>query len=187
MKTKCFFILIFLSFQSLPSQVYHGGFEDIFFDRFSGAKNEAMGKILSVGSAPYFTLLANPAINTGSKEISAYYSYSSHYYLDDDFSFKFMGATINLDNIGAFGLSMSDFDWGNVYTSTSISPEGISKYDAAEKLYTLSYANSIGSFLKFGMEANLYVDDRYSKKTFKSTFFNVGIGKDFVISDGNDI
>jgi hypothetical protein len=182
MKTKLFFILFLLAFQNLFSQVYHGGYENIFFDRFAEAKNEAIGKILSVGNDSYFILFANPAINTNGKEVSAYYTNSSHYYLNNDFGFKYFGTTINIGDIGAFGFSMANYDWGKFYYMTSESPNG-KEYNASEKLYTFSYANSIGTLINFGVEANLYVDSRRYDKTPKETFFTVGLSKNIIVSD----
>ena len=176
--------MLILSFQNVFSQVYNSGYETLFFERCAGAKNEAMGKILSVGNSSYFTLFANPAINTENKEISAYYSYSNPYYSQDKFGFNFLGITTNLGNIGAFGVALLHNNWGEYTYSTIENPHG-QKYFAFENLYTASYARSIGKICDFGVEGNLYVDNRYLNKSFQNSFFTIGLSKAFLLKEGS--
>jgi hypothetical protein len=180
-KTLIFFIF---STQILIGQVniYYGDFCNIVLYRSVDPCAEAMGKILSVSDQKYFTLLSNPALDNSNKEVSTYFSYSNPFYTYNKAEINSFGITYNKGSIGSVGFSMEIFELGFNMGDLNY-PE--------DKLYSLSYANSISNIFNFGINANLITGDNYrygeEKKSATIGFFDIGLSKNIKLSESKTV
>jgi hypothetical protein len=167
---KIIILLLILLSNSLFAQNYNDFAHEIFFDRFPGARIEAMGRILSLNFDPYFVSQSNPANLVNTTGASVFYSNSSPYYTLKEAVYNYAGFSYNNPRYGGFAFNYLKFN-----TGMSLNIRGAA--EPAMNLYTLTYANEIADWFDFGMNANLFVYEPGGDNTFTATFFELGLSR----------
>lgn len=173
MKKIIILLLIILS-NSLFAQYYNGFAHEIFFDRFPGARTEAMGRILSLNFDPYFVSQSNPANLVNTTGASVFYANSSPYYTLKEAAYNYVGFSYNSPRnnprFGALAFNYLRFNWG-----MSLNIPGATEPEM--DLYTFTYANEIADWFDFGTNVNLFVYEPGGDNTFTATFFELGLSR----------
>ena len=183
-KNLLFFCLLFSI--STIAQDYRDFAFEIFFGRQPSAKTEAMGRILSVNFDPYFVSQSNPANLVSTDGIALFYSNSSPLYSYTDATYNYAGVSYNDQKFGAFAFNYLRFNTG--ITLMSFEEEGpmdIPTYEPSMDLYTLTYSNEIRNWFCFGINANLFAYNL--NKSYSSTFFDVGLSRDFNVVQNSQV
>lgn len=177
MKSITILLLIILVRIGLP-QTYNDFAPEIFFGRLASAKAEAMGRMLSVNYDSYFVSQSNPASLMNNQGLSVFYSNSSPFYGLRDAVYNYAGASYNNPEYGAIGFNALWFDYGTIfYTTGEHSPDIISSFKPSITVYTITYSNELLNWFNFGINGNLFINNAIYDKTFRGTYFDVGILK----------
>ena len=178
---KIIVLLLFILSGSTFSQTYRDFAREIFFGHLPSAKTEAMGRILSLNFDPFFVSQSNPANLVQVNGVSIFYANSSPYYALDNASYNYAGFSYHHPVAGAFAFNFLKFNYG----IPIIGEEAIGSDDPAIDLYTLTYSNEIKDWIVFGINANLFVYNL--NKSYTSTFFDVGLSRDFKVVQNSQI
>ncbi|UCH65747.1 MAG: hypothetical protein JSW63_01025 [Ignavibacterium sp.] len=186
MKRIIILFLLVIS-NSTFAQGYNDFASEIFFGRLPSAKTEAMGRILTLNFDPYFISHSNPANLVTTNGAAVFYAHSSPFYGYNDATYSYIGVSYNNPKIGAFAFNYLNFNSGSTVFIPALGVPFTNPFKEKRYLYTLTYAYKIIDWFSFGINANLFVDDFGTDKTFSDTFFELGLSRDFILIQDSEI
>lgn len=160
-------LVLILSPNIIFAQTYNDFAKEIFFGRLPSAKTEAMGRILTLNLDQYFVSQSNPANLSNSQGINIFYSNCTPYYLLDNATYNYFGISYNHPVLGALAFNYLNFN------------SGIEYFNENKYLYTITYSYNIRDWFMMGISANLFVYDFGFDKNYSSSFFELGLSRNF--------
>jgi hypothetical protein len=179
---KFIILLVVVLSSSTISQTYNDFAREIFFGRLPSARTEAMGRILTVNFDHYFVSQSNPANLASTNGIALFYSNSSPFYAYNNATYNFAGVLYNTQKYGAIAFNFLNFSSGTtIIFDPSSGGTFTLPFEEKRFLYTFTYAYKIPDWFSFGVNANLFIADFGAIETFTSSFFELGLSRNFKI------
>jgi hypothetical protein len=163
--------------------LYNGFAQEIFFGRLPSAKTEAMGRILTLNFDPYFVSQSNPASLVSSEGIALFYSNGSPFYGYTKASYNYAGISYAHPVYGGIAFNFLSFNSGSEAFGLPYQNQFVeNKY-----LYTLTLAYTIKKWFSLGVNANLFEADFGTGKSYRDSFFELGLSRDFNIVQNSEL
>ena len=166
---------IFLMVQSIGfSQVTKTGttaakFLSVGIGPRANAMGGAFSSVVNDASALYW----NPAGVADLTQNEAMFTYTS-LFKDLDINLNYIAVVIPAEDIGAFGLSVTALDYGEMDVTTELYPEGTGeRFSASSYAFGLSYARNITEWFSAGMTVK-YITEGIFNSTANGVAFDVG-------------
>jgi len=167
MKFKFYFVTLLAMFSGVFSETfsqnYNGVFPEFFLGRQPSARAEAMGRGLSAVTGDPLSYYYNPAGMASLKGLNVNASFAGPFYLLDEASYNFIGASYKIEKYGTIGFSRDYFTFGDEVRITNEfgNPTG-ETYTPHGQNFRLNLSSEVIKDLYVGANLNL-LQPRYTR------------------------
>lgn len=167
MKFKFYFVTLLAMFAGVFSETfsqnYNGVFPEFFLGRQPSARAEAMGRGLSAVTGDALSYYYNPAGMASLKGLNVNASFAGPFYLLDEASYNFLGASYKIEKYGTIGFSRDYFTFGDevIITDEFGNPTG-ETYTPHGQNFRLNLSSEVIKDLYVGANLNL-LQPRYTR------------------------